>query len=206
MRRLRYSVAVSLDGFIAGPNGEYDWIIMDPSIDFEGFFKEFDTLLMGRRTFEFAGGGSTPEMRTIVCSKTLRGSDHPNITITDDAAVTVSGLKATAGKDIWLFGGGGLFRSLLDAKLVDTIEVAVMPIALSQGIPLLPAGERSPRLRLVESKALGSGIVSLNYEIQYSDSSKRLKKTKKRRSASNRRSQDGDAGRDRRKQSHLRRQ
>src|SRR5207247_5219338 len=68
MRRLRYSVAVSLDGFIAGPNGEYDWIIMDPSIDFEGFFKEFDTLLMGRRTFEFAGGGSTPGVRTIVCS------------------------------------------------------------------------------------------------------------------------------------------
>ena len=169
-----------MDGFIAGPNGEYDWIIMDQSIDFESFFKEFDTLLMGRRTFEFAGGESTPGTRTIVCSKTLRASDHPNITITDDAAVTVSGLKATAGKDIWLFGGGRLFRSLLDAKLVDTIEVAVMPIALSQGIPLLPPGERSPRLRLVESKVLPSEIVSLTYAIQYTGSVKKSKKAKKR--------------------------
>lgn len=180
MRRLRYSVAASVDGFIAGPNGESDWIIMDESIDFEGFFKGFDTLLMGRRTFEFAGGGSTPGMRTIVCSKTLRASDHPNITITGDAAVTVSELKATAGKDIWLFGGGSLFRSLLDAKLVDTMEVAVMPIALSQGIPLLPAGQRSPRLRLVESKVLPSGIVGLTYAIQYTDSAKKPKKARKR--------------------------
>jgi dihydrofolate reductase len=173
-------VAVSLDGFIAGPNGEYDWIIMDPSIDFEGFFKQFDTIIMGRRTFEVAGGGSSPGIRTIVCSKTLCASDHPKITVTGDAVGTVSSLKATAGKDIWIFGGGGLFRSLLDAKLVDTIEIAVMPIALSQGVPLLPAGERSPRLRLVESKILGSGTVSLNYEIQYSERSKKLEKTKSR--------------------------
>ncbi|MBM3836725.1 MAG: hypothetical protein FJ398_01975 [Verrucomicrobia bacterium] len=125
MRRLRYSVAVSVDGFIAGPNGEYDWIIMDPSIDFDGFFKEFDTLVMGRRTFEVAGGGSTPEMRTIICSKTLRASDHPNVTVTNDAVATIAGLKATAGKDIWLSGGGELFRSLLDAKLVLKRMIAV---------------------------------------------------------------------------------
>jgi dihydrofolate reductase len=97
--------------------------------------------------------------------------------VTDDAAVTVSRLKATAGKDIWLFGGGALFRSLLDAKLVDTIEVGVMPVALSQGIPLLQAGQRSPRLCLVESKVLGSGIVSLKYGIQYADGPKKPKKS-----------------------------
>ena len=51
-RRLRYQVAVSLDGFIAGPNGEYDWIVMDPSIDFGALFKQFDTLVMGRKTYE----------------------------------------------------------------------------------------------------------------------------------------------------------
>lgn len=51
MRRVRYSVAMNLDGYIAGPNGEYDWIIMDPAIDFAALFAEFDTVLMGRRTF-----------------------------------------------------------------------------------------------------------------------------------------------------------
>src|SRR6185503_8291242 len=117
MRRLRYSVAVSMDGLIAGPDGEFDWIIMDPSFDFEGLIKEFDTFLMGRRTFEFTrkGGGATMGgTRTIVCSKKLRPSDYPKITITDDAASTVRALKAKKGKDIWLFGGGSIFRSLLD--------------------------------------------------------------------------------------------
>ena len=73
-RRLRYCLAMSLDGFIAGPKGEYDWIVMDPSIDFALFFKEFDTALMGRRTYEAARkkpGMLIPGMQTIVCSKTL---------------------------------------------------------------------------------------------------------------------------------------
>src|SRR6266404_1734087 len=78
MRKLRYSVAMSLDGFIAGPNGEYDWIAVDPSKDFATFFKQFDTLLMGRRTFEVArqGPGATlPGMKTVVCSRTLQAVD-----------------------------------------------------------------------------------------------------------------------------------
>ena len=57
MRRIRYAVAMSLDGYIAGPKGEADWIIMDPEIDFTGTFEQFDTFLLGRRTFEVAGGG-----------------------------------------------------------------------------------------------------------------------------------------------------
>jgi dihydrofolate reductase len=170
MRRLRYSVATSLDGFIAGANGEYDWIVMDPAVDFTAIFKDFDTLLMGRLTFEKArqGPGATmPGMRTVVCSTTLHGRDYPDVTITADATATVSALKAKPGKDLWLFGGGALFRSLLDAGLVDTIEVSFMPILLSKGIPLLPGGQRSPRLRLANCKAMPSGIVGLNYTVDY---------------------------------------
>ncbi len=125
---------------------------------------------MGRRTFEVAGqssGGTMPGMKAIVCSRTLRASDYPDVTITADAAETVSALKAQPGKDIWLFGSGGLFRSLLDVRLVDTIEVGVISILLSQSVSLLPAEQRSPVLRLTDSKTLPSGIVMLSYALQY---------------------------------------
>lgn len=144
---------------------------MDPAFDFADLFKQFDTFLLGRRTFEMTRRGSGKTMtgvQTIVFSRTLKQSDHPGVTITANLAETITALKAKLGKDIWLFGGGELFRSLLDANLVDTVEVAVMPIMLSQGIPLLPAGARSSPLRLTESKTLPSGIVLLTYELQKS--------------------------------------
>jgi len=170
VRKLRYSVAMSLDGFIAGPNCEYDWIVTDPTTDFSALTNDFDTLLMGRRTFELAlqGPGATmPGMRTIVCSWTLKAADFPDVTISIDAASTVNALKSQRGKDLWLFGGAALFRSLLDAAMVDRVEVSVMPILLSRGIPLLPAGRRSPRLRLEDSKVRSSGIVGLSYAVDY---------------------------------------
>jgi len=170
MRRLRYNVAMSLDGFIAGYKGEYDWIVEDRTIDFDALFGEFDTLLMGRKTFETlrsqGPGGPSAGMNIVVVSSTLRSSDHPGVTIIgQDAAGAVATMKASPGRDIWLFGGGVLFRSLLDARLVDTVEVAVMPVLLGGGIPLLPSGQRVAGLRLVSSKALPSGIVMLAYEL-----------------------------------------
>ena len=168
-RRVRYSVAVSLDGFIAGPKGEFDWIIMDPTLDFDAYFKQFDTFLLGRRTFEMTrqggAGGTTKGTQTIVFSRSLRQSDYPDVLITSKVAETISRLKKEPGKDIWLFGGGALFRSVLDAGLVDTVEVAVMPILLSQGVPLLAAGKRSPALQLMETKTLPSGTVMLSYNV-----------------------------------------
>jgi dihydrofolate reductase len=167
-RRVRYSVAVSLDGFIAGPKGEYDWIVMDPTFDFAASFNEFDTFLMGRRTFELVrNSGKTMEGKeTIVFSKTLSPGSHVGVTISRNPKETVAALRAKAGKDIWIFGGGELFRSLLDARLVDTVEVAIMPILLSQGVPLLPAGARSPALELFDSSVLPSGIVRLSYNVR----------------------------------------
>src|SRR5262245_8595221 len=82
-RRVRYSVAMSLDGFIAGPSGEADWIIMDPEIDFKAIYSQFDTIVMGRRSYEVVkgagGGGSTPDMQVFVFSRTLRQEDHPGV-------------------------------------------------------------------------------------------------------------------------------
>jgi len=170
MRRIRYCVASSLDGFIAGPNEEFDWIEMDPSADFETFFKQFDSVLMGKGTYQFTQqgpGAVMPGMKTYVCSRTLKAKDHPEVTISSDAITTARELKSAEGKDIWLFGGGLLFRSLLDAKLVDTVELGVMPIALGSGVPLHAPGSRSPKLELAESKPLSEGSLSLTYNIRY---------------------------------------
>jgi len=169
-RRVRYQVAVTLDGFIAGPNGEYDWIVMDPAVDFAALCKEFDTAVMGRKTYEVGaaegGHGAMPGIDVLVFSRTLPAATYPGVRIlNDDPRKIVAELKAKRGRDIWLFGGGNLFRSLLDAGLVDTVEVAVMPVLLGAGIPLLPPGAAT-ELVLADQKILpNSGIVVLAYSV-----------------------------------------
>jgi dihydrofolate reductase len=169
-RRLRYQVAVSLDGFIAGPKGEADWIVMDPAIDFDALFKEFDTVLMGRKTYEVmtaqGGHGAMPGLEVVVFSRSLAPSAHRGVRIVNgDPRDVVTELKAKSGRDIWLFGGGMLFRSLLDAGLVDTVELAVVPVLLGSGVPLLPPGG-TKKLVLADQKTLStSGIVMLSYSV-----------------------------------------
>jgi dihydrofolate reductase len=173
MRRIRYQVATSLDGYIAGPKGEADWIIMDPDIDFRAHFAQFDTALIGRRTFEaMARGkkkaGAMPGMKTLVFSRTLRQRDYPKVTIVaENAEEILPALRGEPGKDIWLFGGGLLFRSLLDAGLVDTVEVAVIPALLGEGIPLFPPPAKHAKLKLTGHKVYNkTGIVSLEYALK----------------------------------------
>ena len=169
-RRLRYQVAVSLDGFIAGPNNEADWIVMDPSIDFGALFAEFDTLVMGRKTHEVMAGqggqGGMPGVEVFIFSQTLPASSGKGVHIVnDDPRDVVAALKAKPGRDIWLFGGGTLCRTLLDAGLVDTVEVAVMPVLLGSGVPLVSAGGTT-KLVLTDQKTFpASGIVALSYSV-----------------------------------------
>ena len=179
MRRIRYQVAASLDGYIAGPNGEADWIIMDPDIDFAALFNQFDTFLMGRGTFDTMvaqqGSAATPGMKTLVFSRTLQQRDHPDVTIVADGVKEIlAALREESGKDIWLFGGGSLFRSLLEEELVDTVEVAIIPVLLGGGIPLLPPPARQTKLKLTGHRVYKTGIVLLEYTIDYA----RPKKTK----------------------------
>ncbi len=170
MRRVRYCVAMSLDGYIAGPKGEADWIVMDPDIDFRAMFNEFDAVLVGRRTFEAMGRtkeGVMPSMKAFVFSRALRQRDYPEVTIVAESPEeTLATLRAKPGKDIWLFGGGLLFRSLLGAGLVDTVEVAVMPVLLGGGVPLLPVAAKQANLKLTSHKVYKTGIVPLEYAVK----------------------------------------
>ncbi len=169
MRRVVFSAAMSLDGYIAGTKGESDWIPIDPEIDFEAMFARFDTILLGRRTYETtrtAGGGSMPGVKSYVFSRSLRQADVRGVTVSDDPVQTVLDLKAQPGKDIWLFGGGVLFRSLLEHRLVDTVEVAIMPVLLGDGVPLLPDTTERTGLRLAEHHIYDkTGTVSLEYNV-----------------------------------------
>lgn len=170
MRRVRYFVAMSLDGYIAGPNGESDWIVMDPDIDFGPLTDSFDTILMGRKTYEAARqqgeGPAMPGMRAYVLSSTLRQSDCPGVTVSDNARDTVAKLKAAPGKDIWLFGGGALFRSLLRMGLVDTVEVGIIPVLLGEGIRLLPHPAERAQLTLTKHRVYTkTGTVALEYDV-----------------------------------------
>lgn len=170
MRKIRYQVAMSLDGFIADSTGGADWIASDPDIDFAALFDQFDTFLMGRRTFEFMvrhGQPTMPGKKVFVFSRTLTQLNYPDVSlVTGDVEKTVRSLREQPGKDIWLFGGGSLFASLLDAALVDTVEIAVIPVLLRGGVPVISPAARHSKLTLTGHKIFEkSGIVLLNYAV-----------------------------------------
>ena len=170
MRPVLYRVAASLDGYIAGPHGEVDWIVHDPSVDLTGVYGSVDTVLLGRRTYELTRQPGAPpwprDWRIYVFSRTLKPAEHPGVTVVSaDAGRHVAALRAESGRAIWLFGGGNLFRSLLEAKQVDQVELAVMPVLLGGGVPLLEPGSPPTRLLLEDVQRYPTGILGLRYRV-----------------------------------------
>ncbi len=99
----------------------------------------------------------------------MRPEEHPDITILGEAdlAKGVASLKAEAGTDIWLYGGGALFRCLLDLGLVDTVELAIVPVLLGGGIPSLPERQARTTLKLTGNRIdATSGIALLEYSVE----------------------------------------
>ncbi|HEU4525852.1 MAG TPA: dihydrofolate reductase family protein [Gemmatimonadales bacterium] len=170
MRRVLYRVAASLDGYIAGPRGEVDWIVHDPAVDFANVYEQVDTVLLGRRTYELTRQPGAPpwpqDWQIYVFSRTLRPEEHPRVTVVGvEAGPRVAALRAAPGRDIWLFGGGSLFRSLLGATQVDLVEVVLVPVLLGGGIPLLERGAPLTPLTLEAVERYPSGLLRLRYRV-----------------------------------------
>lgn len=170
MRLVRFGGAMSLDGYIAGPEGEYDWIQMDPEMDFAEMMAPFDTFLIGRKTFEkmLETGMDKPPagIDYFVISRTMQPGDAPHATVRADPDTVVKELRMKAGKEIAIFGGGVLFRSLLEAGLVDRVEVSVVPVLLGGGVPLLPPPAQRTRLKLLSQRLYAeTGTLRLEYEV-----------------------------------------
>lgn len=172
MRRVRYNVAASLDGYIATTDGGYDWIPQDPTVDFAALFATVDTVLLGRHSYEAAKqSGETVwpvGSRVFVFSTTLQPEEHPDVTIVNaNAGTVVADLRAEAGDgDIWLFGGGQLFSRLLVDGQVDRVEVTIVPVLLGAGTPLRAPGAPEVQLALEGTKQYPSGMVTLNYHVR----------------------------------------
>jgi len=172
VRQLRYSVAASLDGYIAGPNGEFDWIVIDPEIDFAAMYSGFSGLVMGRRSYEVfvaTGGPVGPALPTYVYSRTVPEGEREGVTFAADAVSHVRGLKeAVDGRPLWLWGGGALFRELAQAGLVDGVDVAIIPVLLGAGIRLLPGPALRVSLHLrAHRRYATTGTLFLEYDVRH---------------------------------------
>ena len=178
MRTVTYGGAVSLDGFLAGVDGSIDWLHFSKDVQqvMTDYWKNVDTILMGRKTYDFAAANTPkkseprkskiPGTHTYVFSRTLKSIDDPNVElVTDDAVDFVRTLKQARGRDICLMGGGELAQSLLAAGLVDRIGLNIQPILLGAGIPTFRDPGHRVKLNLIECRPLEGGCILAQYEV-----------------------------------------
>ena len=172
MKKLVLGVATSLDGFIEGPNGEYDWCFTDQDYGMSDFFKRIDSIFIGRKSYELAltmGEVEMPgflKLTEYVFSNTLNEVRPGSILIKGDLEAEVRRIKKEPGKDIWLFGGATLTSSLLNLGLIDEIGLSVHPIILGGGKLLFQNVSRKIALKLADSKTYSTGLVSLAYHLK----------------------------------------
>jgi dihydrofolate reductase len=179
-RKIILDLAVTLDGFIEGKNGEVDWCIMDPDMNFSDFLHQIDTILYGRKSYEL-WGKYTPEAEVTetekelwelvhskqkyVFSRTQKASDDPAIFINDQILEEVNALKNQPGKDIWLYGGASLITTFIKLGLVDEFRLSVHPVVLGEGKPLFMDVQERVQLKLVNTRTFSSGVVQVIYHL-----------------------------------------
>ncbi|RAJ31038.1 dihydrofolate reductase family protein [Pedobacter cryoconitis] len=176
MRKLILGLAITLDGYIEGPNGEYDWCFTDQDYGLNSFFERIDAIFIGRNSYEMAQqhGGinigeaipGMPALKEYVFSKTLTAVKEGAVLILGDSIAEARRIKNQPGKDIWLFGGALLYNSLMKEGLVDELWLSVHPILLGDGKLLFREQESGIRLRLLESKTYETGLISIRYSVE----------------------------------------
>ena len=171
MRKVTYGAAVSLDGYIAGPEEAMDWLRWSDEaskVNAAGW-SGVDTVLMGRKTYEFAarsgGGQGSSAVKTYVFSRTMAESPALGELVREDAAGFVKRLKSWAGGDIMVMGGGELGSSLLAGGVVDWVEINIHPILLGGGTPLFAPMDRRIELDLVSSRPISRGCLVARYKV-----------------------------------------
>ena len=179
-RKIILDLAVTLDGFIEGKNGEVDWCIMDPDMGFINFLNQIDTILYGRKSYDL-WGQFTPESeddaekemweavhskQKYVFTRTQTGTDNNAIFINDQVVEEVNKLKNIPGKDIWLYGGASLITSFMNLGLVDEFRLSVHPVILGEGKPLFIDIQERVNLKLVHTRSFSSGVVQLIYHFK----------------------------------------
>lgn len=166
MKKIVLNLAVTLDGFIEGQNGEYDWCFADQDYGMKDLFSRIDTILLGRKSYELlikTEAAPYPEMVKYVASRTLNSVISEAKLIGDDLENEVEGIKKQKGKDIWLFGGADLTNSLLKAGLVDEMQLSIHPLLLGSGKPLFKRLDQRVGLNLIETKNYSTGLVQVHY-------------------------------------------
>ena len=169
MRKVILGLGISLDGYIARPDGSVDFLFMPKDYSMAPFFATVDAAIMGRKTFEAAlkmGGGSIGEssMVNYVMSRTLPSGERNGVHVVKQSpAALVRRIRAKPGKHIWLMGGGELTRDFLREDLVDELYLGLVPVLIGEGIPLFPAGFPQREFALVENNTYSRGMIELKY-------------------------------------------
>jgi len=175
MRKIVLQLAVSLDGYIEGPNGEFDWCFTDDDYGMSAFFKRIDSTFMGRKTYELVVAMESeappgfPKFKEYVFSNTLDKVREGAVVIKGDIKTEVEKIKKKKGKDIWLFGGAELISLLMNLQLVDEIILAVHPVILGSGKALFREIQERTWLTLTDHKIYPNGLVFLTYTVKRVD-------------------------------------
>jgi len=170
MRKVLLGLGISLDGYIARPDGAVDFLFMPKDYSMGPFFARVDTAIMGRKTYEvglkMSGGTfSNYGMKCYVCSRSQAPGARPGVTFVNESPKSlVDRLQKGPGKDIWLMGGGELARDFLKDDLVDELYIGIVPVLIGEGIPLFPAGFPQREFSLIENNTYSKGMIALRYE------------------------------------------